>query len=338
MPRTDGSSGFDDARADYIGAHLRALACAGRKFAGQSVGFVDEVDAYFDVQISQGRSGPLPRRARPARRRARRHRSAGRADAGLPQRRGDPAGAPRGVHPRVLQRAARQGARRVTRCPTAETIDYEVVTDKPWSGFNYYLGDYRSTVAVNADLKPADVQPAAAGRPRVLSRATTPSTAARRPGWWPGRATPSRRIFLVNTPQCLMAEGLADLALYAAIGPELGQLGRRDLRRPGPALRRRARRGGVGGDGGAGRRPPGRRADAARRAPRRRRRGRRSCSAGCWSTTSGPGRRCGSCPRRCGGPTPAPTSRATGCCGPGWTTGPPGSASPSGSAGCSTSR
>ena len=30
---------------------------------------------------------------------------------------------------------------------------YEVVTDKPWSGFNYYEGGYRSRVAVNADLK-----------------------------------------------------------------------------------------------------------------------------------------------------------------------------------------
>jgi hypothetical protein len=29
-------------------------------------------------------------------------------------------------------------------------------------------------------------------------------------------------IFLVNTPQCLMAEGLADLALYAAIGSSWG--------------------------------------------------------------------------------------------------------------------
>ena len=37
--------------------------------------------------------------------------------------------------------------------PDAETINYEIVTDKPWSGFNYYEGDYRSTVAVNADLK-----------------------------------------------------------------------------------------------------------------------------------------------------------------------------------------
>ena len=33
-------SGLEPARADFIGAHLRALACAGRKFAGRDVGFV----------------------------------------------------------------------------------------------------------------------------------------------------------------------------------------------------------------------------------------------------------------------------------------------------------
>jgi hypothetical protein len=43
--------GLDPARGDYVAAHLRALACAGRKFAGQDVGFVDEVQAYFDVHI-----------------------------------------------------------------------------------------------------------------------------------------------------------------------------------------------------------------------------------------------------------------------------------------------
>src|SRR3984957_10566838 len=45
---------LDSARADFIAAHLRALACAGRKFAGEPVGFVDEVRAYFDVSIDKG--------------------------------------------------------------------------------------------------------------------------------------------------------------------------------------------------------------------------------------------------------------------------------------------
>jgi hypothetical protein len=37
--------------------------------------------------------------------------------------------------------------------PEGEVVEYEVVTNKPWSGFNYYLGGYRSRVAVNADLR-----------------------------------------------------------------------------------------------------------------------------------------------------------------------------------------
>jgi hypothetical protein len=45
---------LDSVRGDYVTAHLRALACAGKKFAGQEVGFVDEVEAYFDVHIAKG--------------------------------------------------------------------------------------------------------------------------------------------------------------------------------------------------------------------------------------------------------------------------------------------
>src|SRR5580692_4423646 len=47
LPDVPRRNGFDQARTDYIGAHLRALACAGRKFAGEDIGFVDEVHDYF---------------------------------------------------------------------------------------------------------------------------------------------------------------------------------------------------------------------------------------------------------------------------------------------------
>ena len=48
------SAGLAPERADYLKAHLRALDCAGRKFAGEDVGFVDEVRDYFDVDITKG--------------------------------------------------------------------------------------------------------------------------------------------------------------------------------------------------------------------------------------------------------------------------------------------
>src|SRR6185312_11315543 len=105
--------------------------------------------------------------------------------------------------------------------PDTETVDYQVVTDKPWSGFNYYLGDYRSTVAVNADLKQL-----MSNLPRLVAHESYPGHhtehCRKEAGLVEGKGQAEQTIFLVNTPQCLMAEGLADLALYAAIGPDWG--------------------------------------------------------------------------------------------------------------------
>ncbi len=223
VPRTDGTQGrsaFDDARADYIGAHLRALGCAGRKFAGEPVGFVDEVDAYFDVQISKGDpdryreahdrldealggSGPLADRM-----------AAYRSAEEIPPERLEEC-----IH--AFSSALRDRVRAEFPLPERETIDYEVVTDKPWSGFNYYRGDYRSTVAVNADLKQQ-----MSNLPRLVAHESYPGHhtehCRKEAGLVANKDQQEQTLFLVNTPQCLMAEGLADLALYVAIGPRWG--------------------------------------------------------------------------------------------------------------------
>lgn len=217
VPRTDG---FTDQRADFIGAHLTALACSARKFAGEPVGFVDEVQAYFDVRISRGDedryraaharidevlggSGPLVERMAA-------HRSAEE----IPPHRLEEC-----IH--AFSSALRDTVRATYPLPDAETIVYEVVTDKPWSGFNYYEGNYRSTVAVNADVKQQ-----MANLPRLVAHESYPGHhtehCRKEAGLVAGQNQQEQTIFLVNTPQCLMAEGLADLALYAAVGPGWG--------------------------------------------------------------------------------------------------------------------
>ena len=179
-------------RADYLAAHLRALACAGRKFAGEDVGFVEEVRDYFDVDIAKGD----PDRYREAHRKLDEalggSRPAGRAHAGLPHRRGDPAGAARGVHPRVLQRAARPGPRRL---PAAGRRDDHLRDRHRQAVVGLQLLRGRLPLDGRGQRRPqaADVEPAAAGRPRVVSRVTTPSTAARRPGSSRAAGRPSRR-------------------------------------------------------------------------------------------------------------------------------------------------
>lgn len=208
-------------RREFLAGHVAALACSARKFDGAAIGFVDEVSAYFDVDITMGDtadyeaahaeldevlpgSGPLQPRMQ-----AQRERFA------VPEER-----VPEVVD--ALAGALRDVVRGRYRLPEAETVRFEIEHDKPWSGFNYYLGDYTSRVAVNGDL------------PQYLS--SLPHLIAHEA--YPGHHTehcrkeqllvagenqPEQTIFLVNTPQCLMAEGLADHALHAAIGPAWGR-------------------------------------------------------------------------------------------------------------------
>ncbi|MCV7343674.1 DUF885 domain-containing protein [Mycolicibacterium rhodesiae] len=217
VPRT---GGFTDQRADFIGAHLRALQFSARKFAGEEVGFVDEVRNYFDVEISRG--DPERYRAAHARIDEVLGGSGPLADRMEAHRRSDeipPERLEECIH--AFSSALRDTVRATYPLPDTETIVYEVVTDKPWSGFNYYNGNYTSTVAVNADLKQQ-----MANLPRLVAHESYPGHhtehCRKEAGLVAGQDQQEQTIFLVNTPQCLMAEGLADLALYAAVGPGWG--------------------------------------------------------------------------------------------------------------------
>jgi hypothetical protein len=213
-------SALDKARADFIRAHLRALACAGRKFAGHPVGFVDEVADYFDVRVAKGDpdhyreahrkldealggTGPLADRMRAYRT----------AEEIPPERLAECIDA--------FSSALRDRVRATYPLPEGEIVVYEIVTDKPWSGFNYYDGNFRSRVAVNADIKQQ-----MSNLPRLVAHESYPGHhtehCRKEAGLVERKGQAEQTIFLVNTPQCLMAEGLADLALYAAIGPRWG--------------------------------------------------------------------------------------------------------------------
>jgi hypothetical protein len=214
------AEGLDAQRGDYLAAHLKALACAGRKFAGEDVGFVEEVREYFDVDIVKGD----PEKYREA------HRKldvalggsgalADRLQAHRTSEEIPPERLEECIH--AFSSALRDRVRADYPLPQAETIVYEIVSDKPWSGFNYYQGDYRSTVAVNADLKQQ-----MSNLPRLVAHESYPGHhtehCRKEAGLVERDGQSEQTIFLVNTPQCLMAEGLADLALDAAIGPEWG--------------------------------------------------------------------------------------------------------------------
>ncbi len=207
-------------RERFLRCHLAALECSARRLAGEPVPFPAEVRAYFDVEIHPGEPD----------RYAQAHRA---LDELLPG--GDPlverlAGyrARDEIPPQRLEEAvhALSGAlRELVRgrfgLPAEETVRYEVVTDEPWSGFNYYLGRYRSRVAINAD-----VGHRMSHLPHLVAHESYPGHhtehCRKEAGLVVSRGHGEQTIFLVNTPQCLMAEGLADLGLHAVVGPGWG--------------------------------------------------------------------------------------------------------------------
>ena len=214
------ASGLPEPRARFLAAHLTALECSGRVLAGQQVGFVAEVQAYFDVVIQPGDPEAY-------------HQAHGQIDRLLPgsEPLTDRLAAYRArdeVPPQRLEAAVealssalRDRVRVEYGLPPEETVQYEVVTDKPWSGFNYYLGNFRSRVAINADLGHRMGQ-----LPHMVAHESYPGHhtehCRKEAGLVRRQQQAEHTIFLVNTPQCLMAEGLADLGLPAAVGPGWG--------------------------------------------------------------------------------------------------------------------
>jgi hypothetical protein len=214
------AAGLPADRAAYLRGQLTGLECTARKMAGEPVGFVDEVRAYFQVDVTLADpaeyaaahaeldrllpgNGTLPERYAVHRRREE-----------CPPDRLEVA-----VH--ALSSALRDRVRGQYGLPEAETVRYEVVTDKPWSGFNYYEGDYRSRVAINADL------PHRLGRlPHLVAHESYPGHhtehCRKERGLVERRQHLEHTVFLVNTPECLMAEGLADLGMEAAVGDGWG--------------------------------------------------------------------------------------------------------------------
>ena len=207
-------------RADYLRGQLTGLECTARKMGGEPVGFVEEVAAYFQVDVVLG--DPAVYAAAHAELEALLPGGGTLAERYAAHRRREECPPDRlesAVH--ALSSALRDRARDRYGLPEVETVHYEVVTDQPWSGFNYYEGDFRSRVAINADL------------PHRLSH--LPHLVAHES--YPGHHTEHCRkelglveragriehtVFLVNTPECLMAEGLADLGVQASIGEGWG--------------------------------------------------------------------------------------------------------------------
>ncbi len=213
----NGNLAADGRRRAWLRAQVVGLLTTARRLAGEVLPYADEVEACYGV-----RPRPVPEDDLAAAHR--------RLDDVLPGRGrlADRLIAWREAHavaPDVLLDAVTSLAQELRErtdvlfgLPEAERVEFELVTGKPWSGFNTYLGGMRSHVALNTDLPVLSISLA-----HLVAHEAYPGHhtehcrkevgLVRRQGFL------EETIFLVGTPQCLLAEGLADLGLEIVAGP-----------------------------------------------------------------------------------------------------------------------
>jgi hypothetical protein len=112
----------------------------------------------------------------------------------------------------------RERTREFVGLPGDESIEIRMVQDQPWSGYNWYLGDGHSRVDLNTDL------------PIYAFRLTDLLAHEGYPGHHTEHALKERlyteqglsehALQLINTPECLISEGIATVAESIIFSPQ----------------------------------------------------------------------------------------------------------------------
>ncbi len=199
-----------ETRVGYLTAQVAAMIVTCRRLAGERLAYRDEVRSCFDVEPERTPDETFQE-------------AIAELDALLP---GEGPVAERmiawrrrfEVTPEAAQRLIdvivpeiRRRTAAIVELPAGEAVEFRFVTDQPWSGYNWYLGDAHSRVELNTDL------------PIHAHRLTDLLCHEAYPGHHTEHAVKERRLYrelgygehaiqLINTPECVIAEGIATLA------------------------------------------------------------------------------------------------------------------------------
>lgn len=208
---------LEGGRRRWLAAQAKGLETTARKLAGDEIAYLDEIEASYGVRPGWVEEDEF----------AEAHRK---LSAVLPGKGSDLAERYNGwreaqvVPPDKLDESIhslaedfRARTKQAFGLPDGEHVEFVLEQNKPWAGFNYYLGNLRSRVAMNVDLPVLSVTLA-----HVVAHEAYPGHhtehCRKEVGLVRRRRQLEESIFLVGTPQCLIAEGLADLGLEVIAG------------------------------------------------------------------------------------------------------------------------
>ena len=205
-------------RTDYLTAQVQALQTTCRKLTGEDIPYREEVQLCFDIvpvktpesvydeaiatlgDVLPG-TGDIGERM-----------IAWRAQFEVPVE------TARGMIDTIVAET-RQRSSAFAPLPAGEGIEVTMVSNQPWSGYNWYLGNGRSRVEINTDL------------PIQASRLLNLVAHEGYPGHHTEHAIKEQRLYrelgygehaiqLINTPECVLSEGIATLAESIIFTPE----------------------------------------------------------------------------------------------------------------------
>ena len=205
-------------RHQYLRRQLEALQARVRMLGGRSLAFDDESSALYDAVAPRHPDSHFEdtltrlRRALPGQGTLGDRYGAFRVDFVIPSDRLD----------QVFETAIAECRRRTlahVELPANESFTVEYVTDKSWSGYNWYQGNFRSLIQVNTDL-PIYIDRAVdlachEGYPgHHVYNVLLEQHLVRERGW------PEFSIYALFSPQSLIAEGTANYGIEVAFPSE----------------------------------------------------------------------------------------------------------------------
>jgi hypothetical protein len=114
----------------------------------------------------------------------------------------------------LIDRIAEETRRRTVAfidLPPVESVEFRMVENQPWSGYNWFLGGGHSRVEINTDLPIR-----ASALPVLIAHEAYPGHhtehALKEHELYRGRGYGEYAIQLINTPECVISEGIATLA------------------------------------------------------------------------------------------------------------------------------
>lgn len=109
----------------------------------------------------------------------------------------------------VLHEECRRRTHKMLSLPEGEHVDFVLVENKPWGGYNWYLGEYTSRVEINTDVPLYST-----GLPHLITHEAYPGHhtehAVKEKGLYRDKGFEEACVFVLNTPECLISEGIGD--------------------------------------------------------------------------------------------------------------------------------